>query len=217
MCPFRAIAVIPAAGTSTRMGEPKLLLPWRGRPMMEHVLAEWLRSSIHRIVVVVRPGDEALAACCRKFDVDVIIPSEPPPDMKASVQTALKHIAHTDLPKPNDAWLLSPADMPGISAEVVERVIGAHDPSSPAIVAPVYQDRRGHPVLFPWSLAAAVDELTADEGVSALLKAHQVIEVPIEARGILEDIDNREEYGRQTAPHPQPFSPEDGGEGSRIR
>jgi CTP:molybdopterin cytidylyltransferase MocA len=64
----------------------------------------------------------------------------------------------------------------------------------------VHQERRGHPVLFPWSLAAAVDGLSADEGVNALLQTRCVVEVPIETHGILEDIDEREEYERQIAP-----------------
>src|ERR1043165_1578126 len=66
MCP-RCFALVPAAGYSVRMGEPKLLLPVAGRPLIEHTLEAWQRSQVDRIVVVIRPGDQALAVAVEEF------------------------------------------------------------------------------------------------------------------------------------------------------
>ena len=66
----RTFALIPAAGHSTRMGQPKLLLPLAGQPLILHTIAAWQQSRVDRIVVVVRPGDEALAEVVRTADVD---------------------------------------------------------------------------------------------------------------------------------------------------
>ena len=57
----RSFALIPAAGHSLRMGQPKLLMPVEGRPLILHMLAAWQASKVERVVVVVRPDDEQLA------------------------------------------------------------------------------------------------------------------------------------------------------------
>ena len=62
----RFFGVIPAAGRSVRMGEPKLLLPWRDGTLIEHVLAQWLASRVACLTVVVHPEDVELAAICRR-------------------------------------------------------------------------------------------------------------------------------------------------------
>src|SRR3954447_6428415 len=106
----RHFAIVPAAGNSARMGTPKLLLPLAGRPLIAHVIEAWERSSVDRIVVVIRPDDKALAEAVKsnvqspisKVDVpatldpgpwtldssasrvDLVIPAISPPDMKAS-------------------------------------------------------------------------------------------------------------------------------------
>jgi CTP:molybdopterin cytidylyltransferase MocA len=64
--PSRYFALIPAAGYSTRMGQPKLLLPLCGKPLITHTIDAWLSSNVDRVVVVIRPGDDDLAAAVRE-------------------------------------------------------------------------------------------------------------------------------------------------------
>src|SRR5436305_1261389 len=148
----RHFAIVPAAGNSARMGRPKLLLPVNGRPLIAHVIEAWERSSVDRVVVVIRPGDEALADAVKskvqspksKVDapaildlgpwtldlfagkIDVVIPESPPPDMKASVQAALGHIEQRYSPSARDGFLVAPADMPRLSPAIIDRLIQRH-------------------------------------------------------------------------------------------
>ena len=46
------VAIIPAAGLSRRMGEPKLLKLFDGEPLIDHVLKAWLASRVNRVVIV---------------------------------------------------------------------------------------------------------------------------------------------------------------------
>jgi molybdenum cofactor cytidylyltransferase len=177
------------------MGEPKLLLPWGECTMIERVLSQWRASRVARVVVVVHPADDRLAELCRAAGAAVFQPEIPPPDMKASVRHALAWIAERESPAAQDAWLLAPADMPLVTSSVIDAVIAAHDPHSPSSVVPVAGGRRGHPVLFPWSLAGEVARLAPEEGVSAIVKRHGVKEVSwANTREILTDIDTPEEY-----------------------
>ena len=93
----RYFALVPAAGHSARMGEPKLLMPVAGQPLIAHTLAAWERSRVDQIVVVVRPGNDELTEAVKqecgskvqspKSKVEIVIPATSPQDMKASVHT----------------------------------------------------------------------------------------------------------------------------------
>lgn len=206
MCPVRSFAVIPAAGLSRRMGRPKLLLPWGDQTVIEAVLDAWQRSNVSHCVVVVRPGDAELARVCAGCSVDLVVPPEPPPEMKLSVSAGLAHIASRYRPQPGDVWLLAPADMPQLTPQRIDRVLSAHDPRDPAIIAPTFQGRRGHPVLFPWPLAKRVERLGAEEGVNALLDQAPTRALACDAWGELSDLDTPEDYRRlRSESGPEPF------------
>ena len=88
MSPFRSFAIVPAAGLSTRMGRPKLLLPWKGATIIDYVLEAWTSSGVSAVVIVVRKRDGDLAAACRGHaSVEVVSPDTDPEDMKASCQS----------------------------------------------------------------------------------------------------------------------------------
>jgi molybdenum cofactor cytidylyltransferase len=199
MVAMRSFAVLPAAGASARMGAQKLLLPWRGQTIIEHVLAAWSRSAVDRVIVVVRHVDVELRRACEKFGVDVLPLGERAPDMKASTRSALEHIRHAYAPEPRDAWLVAPADLPRLEAGAIDAVLAAFDPLQPTIVVPTYAGRRGHPTLFPWSLAERVDHLAANEGLNALLPGACVREVPWSDESILRDVDTPADYAKAIA------------------
>lgn len=192
----RSFAIIPAAGVSARMGSPKLLLAWKGKTIIEHVIGAWLASRVTRVVVVVRPDDVELASVVRRLGVDLVVPGQAPPEMKDSVRFALAHIESLYSPLPTDVWLLAPADMPRLSPPIIDRLFSEHRPESPAILIPEVSGKRGHPVLFPWSLAAEARQLPEGEGLNALAARHSPRLVPCEDATILEDLDTPADYRR---------------------
>jgi molybdenum cofactor cytidylyltransferase len=195
----RFFAIIPAAGNSTRMGAPKLLLPVEGKAMMEKTLARWAEGKVERIVVVIRPNDLELANLCRAKGAEVVVPPTAPPEMKDSVQFGLEYIKTHYAPAAEDAWLLAPADMPKLSPQVINTLIAAHNPTRPEILVPTLGGRRGHPVLFPWTLAQEVFSLGPDKGLNVLRQRHAGREVPcddVEPKGedVFRDIDTPEDF-----------------------
>lgn len=197
----RFFAIIPAAGNSTRMGAPKLLLPISGGTMIEATLAAWRASRVDKVVVVVRTDDQELAIVCRAQGADVVLPPVAPPEMKDSVQYGLRHIEANFAPTDEDAWLLAPADMPYLSSRVIQALISAFTPNRQTVLVPTLGGKRGHPVLFPWTLAAEVFSLPAAEGLNVLRLRHESQEVPcdsIEPAGgsAFGDIDTPEDYQR---------------------
>lgn len=197
----RFFAIMPAAGNSTRMGAPKLLLAMEGGTMIEKTLGAWKASRVDTIVVVVRPEDEALVKLCRSQGAEVVVPPVAPPEMKDSVQYGLKHIERYFAPMADDAWLLAPADMPGLSPRIINALAAAFQSGEKSILVPTLAGQRGHPVLFPWTLAAEVFSLRADEGLNILRHRHESREVPCDSiepvgAAAFNDIDTPEDFQR---------------------
>jgi molybdenum cofactor cytidylyltransferase len=186
------------------MGEPKLLMPLAGRPLIAHAIEAWRQSGVDRIFVVVRADDEPLATTVQAVAIDnleLVRPREPPPDMKASVQAALRHIERQHAPAVDDCFLVAPADMPRLSPAIIRAVLAERICQPGQIVVPAARGRRGHPVLFPWSLAADVQSLAENEGLNVLLDRHETVAVPCDSLAgdperDFADIDTREEYRR---------------------
>ena len=197
---MQSFAVIPAAGRSARMGRSKLLLPWGERTVIEQVATAWRDSQVSQVVVVLHPDDVAAAQLCRRVGVEVVTAVPPPPDMRASIERGLAHVRQRFAPSARDAWLIAPADMPLLSAAMIDLVLLAHDPAKPSIVVPAHAGRRGHPVLFPWPLAVEVPRLAPGTGVNELLKSHPVREISIADPSAWGDLDTPEDYIRLRPP-----------------
>ena len=194
--PSRSFAIVPAAGRSVRMGAPKLLLPVAGRPLIDHVLAAWSASRSTRIVVVVRGDDHALATRCRQFPVELLRPQTTPEEMCDSVRLALDHLTSTAAPADDDAVLLAPADLPGLSAAILDRMLGEYESSRPHAVVPVVTGRRGHPLVLSWSAAQGVYRLAPHEGVNALVARLPLREIAWPLPDEVCDMDTRDDYAR---------------------
>jgi molybdenum cofactor cytidylyltransferase len=192
---FRSFAIVPAAGRSERMGRPKLLLPVAGRPVIDHVLTAWTASVVTRTIVVVRADDTVLLMRCHAFPVDIVTPSQPPTDMKASVQLALAYLAEQYAPAESDAWLLAPADLPRLSTGLIDELLEAYDPAEAIAVAPTFAGRRGHPIVMPWRMARDVHALAADEGLNALVARTPCREIPCDNATQWQDLNDPAEYG----------------------
>lgn len=178
------------------MGESKLLLPWGNGRLLDAVLRAWTVSHVTATVVTVRRDDRQLVETCRGSGVELVQLDFPPPDMKASIAAALAYIGRKWRPAPQDAWLVAPADLPGLSAVAIDRLLEAYDPASPSVLAPRYDTGRGHPVLLPWALAGDVPQLAAGEGIRDLIARQRVKEIDLRELPKPKDIDTPEDYRR---------------------
>ena len=136
-------AIILAAGMSSRMGENKVLLPWRdGRTLVAHVAAKFLRAGISEVVVVTGRDAERVEASLAGLDVrPVHNPDYATGEMLSSLQAGLRA-----LPAGLEAAYVQPADMPCVPEDVIGLLRARHETGFS--VAPSYKGRRGHPVLL---------------------------------------------------------------------
>jgi molybdenum cofactor cytidylyltransferase len=97
-----------------------------------------------------------------------------------------------------DAVLLCLADHPFVTSELIDELILGFEASAAPIVVPVYERRRGHPVLFAARLIPELLDAPLDQGARVVVRAHadEILEVATDEAGILADVDTPEEYER---------------------
>ncbi len=197
----RLFAIVPAAGHSRRMGRPKLLLPLGKTTVIARMLSVLSRPEIETTLVVIRPDDEPLRGAVAACGAVPLQPAVPPPEMRDSVEYALRHIEKHYAPQPADGWILVPADYPLLDPSVIDALL-VHRRSSPEkILVPVHAGRRGHPTIFPCRLIREVYGLPADQGLNTLVHRHTAIieQVDVNSPGIIADLDTPEDYARLLA------------------
>ena len=87
-------------------------------------------------------------------------------------------------------WLIMLGDMPFILPSSIEQVVAAI--ADDAISVPVHEGQYGHPVGFGRSFGPGLMALTGDQGAKSLFAQTRVVEVAVEDRGVLWDVDTPE-------------------------
>ena len=172
-------AVILSGGASSRMGSPKALLPYQGRPFLEHLLEVTSHRSIGVRRVVLGAHAEPIAKVVDLKADEIVINEDWEKGQLSSVQAALR-----SLPPKTDGILLCLIDHPLISAMLVQELIEQFYKSKKPIVLPVYEGRRGHPVIFSSSLYDELLHAPLETGARAVVWAHS---------GDLEEVRTNEE------------------------
>jgi molybdenum cofactor cytidylyltransferase len=161
-------AVILSGGTSSRMGSPKALLPYQGRPFLEHLLEVTAHREIGvRRVVLGAHADPIAKAVNLKAD-EIVINHDWEKGQLTSIQAALR-----SLPPGTDGILLCLIDHPLISSALVQDLIEQFCKTNGLIVLPVYEGRRGHPVIFSASLYDELLRAPLETGARAVVWAHK--------------------------------------------
>ena len=106
-----SFAIIPAAGLSRRMGEPKLLKTYRRKPLIQHTLEAWCLSRVDRVLIVIRSDDQALQALLqiigRHLSFDIVL-ADAPPEMKDSFWAGWTHLQKSTELSGSDVILMAP-------------------------------------------------------------------------------------------------------------
>jgi molybdenum cofactor cytidylyltransferase len=160
-------AVILSGGASSRMGSPKALLSYQGRPFLEHLVSVTTHPAIGVRRVVLGPDADAIAKGMALPPDEIVINHDWKKGQLSSIHAALR-----SLPPGTKGMLLCPVDHPLISATLVGSLLEAFAASRAPVVVPCYWGRRGHPVIFS---AAVYDELLnapLDQGARAVVWAH---------------------------------------------
>jgi molybdenum cofactor cytidylyltransferase len=173
------------------MGSQKLLLPLGKGTMIERVVDQVLDSAVDQVVVVLGADHQKVRQALADRPVKFCHNKEHKKGMFSSVICGLKA-----LPENAGTALIYLGDQPGIPPAVTNAVIDAYNEELYGIVIPVYQDRRGHPLLVDLKYRREIENLDLEQGLRALRHhfPQDVLEVEVDEPGILVDIDTQEDY-----------------------
>jgi len=160
-------AVILSGGASRRMGSPKALLPYQGRPFLEHLLDVTALPEIGARRVVLGADAEPIVKAIQLKPEDVVINADWEQGQLSSIQAGLR-----SLPAGTDGMLLCLIDHPLISAALVRELVELFYASKKPIVLPLYEGRRGHPVIFSAALYEELLTAPQETGARAVVWAH---------------------------------------------
>lgn len=184
MAAGEVVGILLAAGAGTRFGGDKLLYRLGGGSPMAVTAARNLRQACGRCVSVLRPEQETLASLLSLERVEIRFDPETERGMGHSLAAAVRAT-------PDAAgWLVALADMPFIAPATMRAVAEALR-NGASLAAPVYGQRRGHPVGFARHWFEALAGLQGDQGARELLAAHSgaLVRVPCGDPGVLIDVD----------------------------
>ena len=162
-------ALILAAGPSSRLGEPKQILPWGRLTLLGTVVAETRAWPVDSVWVVLGSRFEDVLQAVDFADVGVVENPEWEEGMASSLRVGLDVLSRDPS---TDAAFIVMGDQPGIDPDVVVALLEHRRSSTALAVVPKYRYVRGHPVLIARPLWSRLMSLEGDQGGRTLLQAH---------------------------------------------
>ncbi len=162
-------AVLLAAGESSRMGQPKPLLPWKGLPLVQYQVSSLAEAGASSIIVVLGPNPTDIAPFVIGADaLQTVINPNYMLGKTTSIRRGVSQVSD-DV----DGILLLAVDQPR-PPELVRQVIEEHLRSGALITHPTYNGRGGHPIIFHASLKEELLAITEDQqGIREVVGRHQ--------------------------------------------
>jgi molybdenum cofactor cytidylyltransferase len=184
-------AIVLAAGTGSRFGGGKLLAPWREGVLLAGALKAAFAAPARSVTVVVGADASKVEAAVAGIDPRAIVVYAPDYDegLAASLRTGLRH-----LPADADGAFVFLGDMPRVPVTVLAAMAQALANGALA-AAPVWQGRRGNPVLLGRALFPDLLALTGDAGARGVLQGlgERLALVESPDAGVLFDVDTPED------------------------
>ena len=186
-------ALVLAAGSSSRMGEPKPLLSLEGRPLLAHVLEAVAGSRVSETIVVLGAASDRVRTEVPRDGARWV----DNPAFAEGMSSSLK-VGVAALSPESDGFFVVLGDEPFVRSSTYDALIAARERTGARIVLPTFEGIRGNPVLIDRTLANEVDAITGDRGCRALRLRHpkETVEVPVDDPGVVIDLDTPEDLAQ---------------------
>ena len=188
-------ALLLAAGESSRMGEIKALLPWRGTTLLEYQVYLLQKACLDPIIIVVGHRHQELESLVgNNPKIRCVYNPHYPQGKTTSIKAGLAALQ----PSETEAILVLNVDQPR-SPETLAHIIEAHHHHNAPITVPTHGGKGGHPVVFSSQLLGELMEISEEtQGLKAVVKKHEkeTVRVEVNSSEVLLDLNTEQEYQR---------------------
>jgi molybdenum cofactor cytidylyltransferase len=156
------------------MGSNKLLLEVGGKRVLDHILSK-LKTIPTVVVLGHRPED--IRGLVEAQGVNTVHNPDYERGMTTSFQVGLRA-----LPDDTEAVFMVLSDTFGFKLELLARMIEALDENDYAlVVSPIYESKRGHPVLFRRAILDSFLKMGGDETMKDVVNRHEARHIYVES------------------------------------
>ena len=136
--------IILAAGSSSRMGEPKQLMMYKNKTFLQHIIDEAKNACLDPVICVTGYQSGLIRASISGMGVSIVFNDRWPEGMGSGISAGIKQLSLSDV----DSVILAVSDQPHVSSDLFGRMQTMKDESGKGIVACSYAGTLGTPVLF---------------------------------------------------------------------
>ncbi|HEX3619454.1 MAG TPA: nucleotidyltransferase family protein [Candidatus Udaeobacter sp.] len=160
-------AVILAAGGSSRFGQPKQLIRFRGESFVRRIIDAACEAGCSPVVVVIGSEDETLRRELDHAGAVTVQNQQWQRGIGSSIRCGIQGLINS-LPDV-EATVLLVCDQPAVDVVVIERLIALRKTSAKSIVASSYADTLGVPALFTRSIFEELLSLGDNTGAKSII------------------------------------------------
>lgn len=186
--------IILAAGNSSRLGQPKQLLPFKNTTLLKNTIAEASLVPNSTIIVVTGSNHELIEKEVQTSKLKITFNPNWESGMSSSIVAGLNELqlSYPDIKN----TILTVCDQPFVTTSVFENLINEYDKTGKGIIASSYAETLGTPVLFDKKYFNQLLELKGQEGAKKIINKFldDTVSVPFEKGNI--DIDTEEDYNK---------------------
>jgi molybdenum cofactor cytidylyltransferase len=185
--------VVLAAGSSSRLGQPKQLVKLGGRPALHLVVSNAVAVAGHAVTVVVGAHAQELTRLLAHSPASVVVNRHWEEGMASSLRHGLAAV-----PSTASAVLVMLGDQVAVSADDLKRLINAWNGHDTVIASAVYQGHVGVPAIFPRWCFSELRELRGDQGARMIIQRHAQRLVHVQMPNAAIDLDTPEDLAALT-------------------
>ncbi|MEA2316192.1 MAG: molybdenum cofactor cytidylyltransferase [Solirubrobacteraceae bacterium] len=180
--------LVLAAGTSSRLGRPKQLLPYGEATLLDHTVATARTCRFDQLLVAVGGAGDEVREHVDLSGAEVVVNDAYGDGCSSSIAAAIDVVAEEA-----DVLVLLLGDQPGMTCDTVAALIAGRDGAALSVCR--YEDGLGHPFAFSRELFGTLRELRGDKAVWKLVSSlgEAVARVPV-AGPVPIDVDTWADY-----------------------
>ena len=189
-------AIVLAAGESKRMGEKnKLLLPYKGKSVITHVVGSIVQSEVAEVHVVVGHEKEEVRKALEGYPISLVENTHYESGMGTSIRAGIQHAREKVA-----GYMICLSDLPLITVDEYSRLVHAfinqYNQDSDAIIVPRFGGQRGNPVTLSSNYRSSMLSHQGVMGCRGIVKQHpeHVYFADMETNHVVYDIDTPEAY-----------------------